>query len=414
MQKAISRRELVGSAAAFLLVKPESVRGSAANSAVRLGLLGCGGRGTGVALSFIQNAGARLTAVADLFPDRVQAAQERLAKFGKPEEGHSGPQAAQRIFESKAIDALYIATPVAFHPQHFEGAVAAGKHVYVEKPAGVDVPGVRRMLRAAERARGKQSVTMGLQLRHATPYVEQVKRIRAGSVGQIVCGLIHYYAGAIERPAWPNASPAERRLRNWIHDRVLSGDIIVEQNVHIIDFANWVLDAHPVKATGACGRAGRRDSGDCSSHFDCTFHYPNNVHVSFASAQFIKGTWDVGMRFFGTRGNSEARYDAPVNITGEEPWEFPGLGKPGQVSDGKVAATGVFHGALDDADANKQKNFIGSILSGQPLYDIEPGCNSTIGAIMARTAAYTGRDVTWEQAVNSSETWDPKLDIARL
>jgi predicted dehydrogenase len=233
-------------------------------------------------------------------------------------------------------------------------------------------------------------------------------------VGDIVCGLINYYAGAIDRPAWPNASHAERRLRNWIHDKVISGDIIVEQNVHIIDFANWVLDAHPLKATGACGRAGRQDQGDCSSHFDCTFYYPNNVHISFASTQFIKGSWDVGMRFFGTRGNSEARYDAPVNITGEQPWEFPGLGKPGQVQDSKVAATGVFHGALDDADANKQKQFIGSIASGKPLYDIEPGCNSTISAIMARTAAYTGHEVTWEQARASQEAWDPKIDIAKL
>lgn len=414
MKDPIGRRELLGSAAAFLVVKPEAVRGTAANSAVRLGLLGCGGRGTGVAMSFVQNAGARLTALADLFPDRVQAARQRLAKLGAIGESYTGPDAVRQIAASKGIDALYIATPVWYHPEHFETAVAAGKHVYVEKPAGADVPGVKRMLRAAARARGRQSVTMGLQLRYASPYVEQVRRVHGGALGRIVCGLVHYYAGAIQRPAWPQASAAERRLRNWVHDKTLSGDIIVEQNVHVIDFTNWLLGARPVKVTGTCGRAGRNDHGDCNSHFACTFVYPNDVHISFASTQFIQGAWDVAMRFFGARGNSEARYDAPVNITGEQPWEFPGLGKPGQVRDNAAAVTGAFHGALDDADANKQKRFIESIASGNPLYDIEDGAQSTISAIMARMAAYSGREVAWEEAANSTEAWDPKLDIAKL
>ncbi|MFB3827594.1 MAG: Gfo/Idh/MocA family protein [Bryobacteraceae bacterium] len=405
----INRREL-----AFLIVSPQAVRGSAANSAVRLGMVGCGGRGTGVAASFVENAAARLTALADLFPDNLNAARARLAKFGDIEEAYSGPRAAEQLFASQAVDAVYIATPVWFHPEHFEAAVAAGKHVYVEKPAGVDVPGVNRMLRAAARARGRLSITMGLQLRHASPYVEQVRRIHAGALGEIVCGLVHYYAGAIDRPAWPNASPAERRLRNWIHDRVLSGDIVVEQNVHVIDFTNWVLGAHPLKASGVCGRKGRRDQGDCKSHFDCTFSYPNDVHISFASTQFINGAWDVAMRYFGTRGNSEARYDAPVNITGAEKWEFPDLGKPGQVTDSKVAATGVFRGALDDADANKQKQFIQSIVTGKLLDDITPGAESTLSAIMARTAAYHGREVTWQETLRSNEVWDAKLEIAKL
>ena len=238
--------------------------------------------------------------------------------------------------------------------------------------------------------------------------------MRSGAIGEPVCGLVHYYAGPIERPAFPNAGPAERRLPNWIHDRVLSGDIIVEQNVHVIDFTNWVLSAHPLRATGVRGRRGRRDQGDCSSQYDCTFTYPGDVHISFASTQFINGCWDVAMRYFGTRGNAEAHYDAPVAITGEQTWEFPGLGKPGQIAGGQAAATGVFHGALDDADAKKEQAFIESITSGKFLNEVRPGAESTLSAIMGRMAADTGRTVTWEEALRSEEVWDANIDLEKL
>jgi predicted dehydrogenase len=316
-----TRRTFLGAAGTFLIVRPEQVRGTQANSAVRLGLLGCGGRGTGVAAGFVTNAGARLTALGDLFPDQVERARAQFEKAGqaKIDAGHlyHGPKAYEQLFHSDAIDAVYIATPVWFHPYHFEAAVAAGKHVYVEKPVAVDIPGVERALRAAAKAKGRQSVTVGLQLRHATPYVELVKRIHGGALGEIVCGLVHYYAGPIDRPAWPDATPAERRLRNWIFDRALSGDIIVEQNVHVLDFTNWALNAHPLRVSGTAGRKGRRDTGDCSSHYDLTYSYPNDLHISFASTQFLNGAWDVAMRYFGTKANSEAHYDAPVRITGE-------------------------------------------------------------------------------------------------
>ena len=158
----------------------------------------------------------------------------------------------------------------------------------------------------------------------------------------------------------------QRRLRNWVWDRVLSGDIIVEQNVHVIDMTNWMLNAHPVEVVGSCGRRGRTDDGDAMSHYDCIYTYPNNIQISFASTQFIKGSWDVAMRIFGTHGNAVAHYSAPVEITGEQPWHFPGLGKPGQITASQEkAAAGIFHGALDDADRNKHRAFINSITSGQ-------------------------------------------------
>ena len=227
--------------------------------------------------------------------------------------------------------------------------------MYVEKPVAVDVPGVKRVIRAGEKAGSRQSVTVGFQLRHATPYVQLVERIHKGDLGRIVTGLSHYYAGAIPARDLPNASPVERRLRNWIHDRVLSGDILVEQNIHLIDVNNWVLKALPLSAQGTGGRAGRRDNGDCFSHFNVTYTYPNDIHITLTSTQFIKGPGDVAMRYFGTASNAEMHYDSPVRITGEKKWEFPLGSAPGATT----------KGALDDADRMKQRHFIESITSGR-------------------------------------------------
>ena len=159
---------------------------------------------------------------------------------------------------------------------------------------GVDVPGCKKVMALGERAKGKVSLAVGFQIRHASPYVELARRIHEGQIGQPVSGQIHYFASAINRPDWPNASPAERRLRNWVHDKAISGDIIVEQNVHIIDVTNWLLKGHPVKAVGSGGRAGRTDKGDAWSHYNCVFTYPGDVHISFASTQFSER--EVGRR----------------------------------------------------------------------------------------------------------------------
>jgi myo-inositol 2-dehydrogenase / D-chiro-inositol 1-dehydrogenase len=420
-QQAVTRRSFLAAAAAattFTIVKPQQVRGSQANSAVRLALLGCGGRGTGVAISFVENTRVRLTAIADLYQDNLERAKARFDQLSD-KKNHSridasqmfhGAKAYEAVSNSKEVDAVYIATPVYFHPDHFDAAVSAGRHVYLEKPVAVDIPGVKRVLKTAEKAKGKRSVTVGLQLRHATPYVELVKRVHGGALGDMVTGLVHYYAGAIERPAWPNASPQERRLRNWSHDRVLSGDIIVEQNVHVIDVTNWALKSRPLRVTGVAGRKGRQDNGDCSSHYNCTYVYPGDVHISFASTQFIKGSWDVAMQYFGTRANAEMNYGAPVRITGENAWEFP-IGKQGPVSDA-AAVTGAFSGALDDADAMKERAFIDSIVSGNLLYEVEYGAESTVSAIMGRIAAARGNVVTWEETMRSTEVWDAKLKLS--
>lgn len=416
----VGRREFVGVAtvaAGVTILKPSLVWGTQANSAVRLGLLGCGGRGRNVTASFLENTNAVLTAIGDMFADNLESGKKRLdevsAKFGKPAVDPSrlfrGPKAYEQLFACKEVDALYIATPPYFHPMHLEAAIAAGKHVYLEKPVAVDVPGAKRVMALGEKAKGKLSLAVGFQIRHASPYVELAKRIHEGQIGQAVSGQIHYFASAINRPDWPNVTPAEYRLRNWVHDKALSGDIIVEQNVHIIDVTNWLLKGHPVKAVGSGGRAGRTDKGDCWSHYNLVFTYPGDVHISFASTQFGKAAWGVGMQYYGTKGCAEARYDAPVRISGETNWEFPGL-KKDEPTDQALAVTGTFKGALDDADANKQKAYVESITSGKLLNEANQGAESALAGMLGRMAASTGEEVTWEKLMKSKEVWDPKVD----
>ncbi|HXY39202.1 MAG TPA: Gfo/Idh/MocA family oxidoreductase, partial [Vicinamibacteria bacterium] len=251
-QQGIGRRGFVGGAAAAagaVILKPSLVFGTQANSAVRLGILGCGGRGRNVAGSFLQNTSCVITAIGDLFPDNLEAGRQELSgvaqKYNKPaiDAAHAfrGPKAAEQLFASKDVDAVYVATPPYFHPMHLEMALAAGKHIYLEKPVAVDVPGAKKVVALGQKYNGKLSLAVGFQIRHASPYVELAKRIHGGEMGKPVSGEIHYFASALRRPDWPSASKAERRLRNWVWDRVLSGDVIVEQNVHIIDVTNWFL-----------------------------------------------------------------------------------------------------------------------------------------------------------------------------
>jgi myo-inositol 2-dehydrogenase/D-chiro-inositol 1-dehydrogenase len=416
------RREFLGVAAVaagVTILKPSVVFGTQANSAVRLGLLGCGGRGRNVMGSFLENTPAVLTAIGDMFKDNLEAGAAELngvaAKFDKPavDAAHlfRGPKAYEQLLASKDVDAVYVATPPWFHPMHGEAALAAGKHVYLEKPVGVDVPACKRVMALGDVAKAKKlSMAVGFQIRHASAYVELAKRVHAGDIGQPVSGAIHYFASAIDRPEWPDATPAERRLRNWVHDVALSGDIIVEQNVHIIDVTNWLLQGHPVKVVGFGGRAGRTDKGDCWSHYNCVFVYPNDVHISFASTQFTKAEWGgVAMQYYGTKGWAEAHYDAPVRISAETNWEYPGLGKP-EATDAAVAVTGKFSGALDDADPNKQKSFIESITSGNLLNEAAQGAESALSGIMGRMAAHAGKEVTWDHVMKSKEVSDPKMD----
>lgn len=414
----VGRRGFLG-AAGLMILKPALIRGTAANSALQLGVLGCGGRGLTVASGFLENTNTRIVALADLFADQLEAAEKSLNEL-QNSKGHApigksrifrGPNAYEEVASSQDVDAVLITTPPYFHPQHLEAVVAAGKHVYCEKPVAIDVPGARRVVGIGKRMRGRLSLAVGFQIRTAPPFVELVRRIHGGALGRIGCGLAYYFCPHIDRPDWPNASPDERRLRNWVWDRALSGDIIVEQNIHVIDICNWILGTHPVRAVGAGSRKLRTDGGNCFDNFDIVFTFPDDVQVSFGSTQFNKHAFDSAVRFFGTRGSCEAHYDHRMSITGEENWDA-GLGASN--GGGQFSAAGKFRGSLDQADPEKQKAFVESIRSGNFLNEAEAGAESALSAILGRTAAYEGRTVRWDELLRSSETYDPAIDLGKL
>ena len=420
----ISRRRFLGTAAAtaagMMLVKPEAMRGAQASSTLRLGILGCGGCGTAVGTGFVTNTDTRVVALADLFADQLEAARKHFDELNQSK-GYAaidsmqvfrGPKAYQEIAASKECDFILITTPPYFHPLHLETVVAAGKHVYCEKPVAVDVPGARRVMSIGEKAQGKLSLEVGFQIRKAPPHVELVRRLQAGAIGKVGSGLGCYYCGHIDRPEWPNAAPEEKRLRNWVWDRKLSGDIIVEQNIHIIDMVNWTLNGHPVSAVGSGGRKLREDTGDCWDNFNVVFTYPDHVQVSFGSTQYGNNpAFDACTRFFGTNGSSEAHYDHRMSIAGAEPWDA-GLG-PTQ-GGGQFSATGTFKGSLDQAEPEKEKFFVESITSGQFHNQAAQGAESALSAMLGRMAAYTGKLVTWDELMKSKEVFDPKIDISKF
>src|SRR6266704_5973011 len=421
----LNRRKFLGVAAAtagVMFIKPGLVRGSAANSAIRVGLLGCGGRGSEDATNLIDTGGARVVALADLFQDQLDKARSHFDKVQQAKgfsavdasQVFAGADAYKQIAASKEVDAIVVATPPYFHPQHLEAVVAAGKHVYLEKPVAVDVPGAKRVIEIGKRAEGKLSLDVGFQIRHCPPFVEMVRRIHAGALGKIACGEAYYLTGYLDRPTWPNAAPAERRLRNWVYDRALSGDIIVEQNIHVIDICNWVLQSHPLKASATGSRLGRPvNDGDVYGNYNAVFQYPDGVDITFSSTQFAKGWWDVTERFFGTKGTSQSPYRGPLGIWGDEPWQWE-ASAPKDATDKGFSVTGKFTSNLELADPEKKKAFVASITSGNFHNQAAKGAESALSCMMARTAAYTGHEVTWDALMKSAEVWDPKIDLNKL
>src|SRR5437660_9166677 len=422
----VTRRKFIAVAAGTagaMFIKPSLVRGSAANSAVRVGLLGCGGRGSEDATNLIDAGGARVVALADLFQDQLDVARASFDKI-QLAKGFStidsaqrfvGPDAYKKTAESKEVDAVVIATPPYYHPLHLQAVVAAGKHVYLEKPVAVDVPGALKVIEIGKRVEGKLNLDVGFQIRDCPPFVELVKRIHSGALGKIVCGEAHYLTGYIDRPAWPNASATERRLRNWVYDRVLSGDIIVEQNIHVIDICNWILKAHPLKASATGGRQGRpANDGDAFGNYNVLFHYPDGVDVTFSSTQFAKGWWDVTERFFGTKGTSQSPYTGPLGIWGDEPWQAAASPAKATTENQAFSVTGSFTSNLEFADPEKKKKFVESITSGQYHNQAAKGAESALSCMMARSASYQGREVTWDELMKSTEVWDPKIDLNKL
>ncbi len=417
------RRFLAGSAASgLLLVKSRTAFGYQANSAVRLGLLGCGSRGTAVATSFAQNTTARVVALADLFSDNLAKGEATFngvnAKLGQGRIAKamqfSGPRAYEALAQSKDVDLVQISTPPWFHVEHLEAAVAGGKHVYCEKPVGIDVGQSKRALEIAKRADGKVSLDVGFQVRSAPPIAAVMNKVQGGALGKIATIVANYNAPASTEKVRAGAGKDEYRLRNWLWDRALSGDILVEQNIHIIDLCNWVLGSHPLKAVARGGRNVVSHAGDCWDNYEVIYTYPNEVRVSFSSTQFGSyGTFDAGLHLFGATGKADAPYSGPVRIEGEQAWSWKDS-ETQSAGGGTFAANGAFSDNLALADREKDRSFIESITSGKFHNQIAAGVETAMSCMLGRMAGYTGREVTWEELMAKGERYPLGMDLGQF
>lgn len=414
----IGRRDFVRNAgtatAGILLVTPEIAFGSRANSTLQLGMLGCGGRGSSVAESFVSRAGVRMSALADLFQDQLDTARNRFNKLNQAQ-GHAaldtgrlfkGPRAYKDICASD-VDVVLISTPPYFHPEHLEEAVAAGKHIYLEKPVATDVRGCRRVRELAGKVEGKQSVHVGFQIRYSPEYRELTRRIHAGAIGEIASVQGYYLAGDLPRRSKPGMSAGEAKIRNWFFDRVLSGDVLVEQNIHIIDWMNWVLKSRPEKVFATSGRKVRTDIGDVSDHFLTIYRYPGDIRVGFQSTQYLSKWGDVCVRFLGSKGMAEAHYSGGVFIQGGNEWKAEPPAATASRQKPEVDP-------LSEATPEKVKAFVESIRSGKFHNELHQGAESTLSAILGRQASYAEEEMTWDQVVTSNQQWESFLDLDKL
>nr|HPI72960.1 Gfo/Idh/MocA family oxidoreductase [bacterium] len=323
---ALNRRQFLrnasGSAVSLAVIKPGSVWSSQANSRIRLGLIGCGSRGVWIADLFQEHGGYEITALADYFPERTLAAGE---KFSIPAHRRfTGLSAFQKLLDSGTVDAVAIESPPYFHPLQAQAAVEAGVHVFLAKPIAVDVPGCNTVAESAEKATQRNLVFLvDFQTRTDPFYREAVKRVHYGEIGQVVCAEAAYHDG----PTWYKQSEylkkqpvsAEDRLRAWGLDRLLSGDVITEQNIHALDVATWALDAHPLHAVGSGGQY--RKYGTCWDHFSVLYQFPDGVDLTFHSKQLGQGHADILCRIYGSEGTLHTDYFGSVSIRGNLPYK---------------------------------------------------------------------------------------------
>jgi myo-inositol 2-dehydrogenase/D-chiro-inositol 1-dehydrogenase len=389
----MDRREFLktaAGAAGLVILAPASVRGFEANSKIQLGIIGCGGRGKWVADLFVGDGRYQIAALADYFKDRVTEAGE---KYSVPAERRfTGLDSYKQLLQGK-VDAVAIESPPYFHPEQAVAGLEAGKHVYLAKPIAVDAPGAMAIAAAAAKVKDRLSCLVDFQTRANEFYKGAFEKVKEGLIGKAVCGQAYYYAGRLGAQAKQGTPQA--RLRNWVFDIALSGDIIVEQNIHALDVANWFLQGHPVKAVGTGGRKARTDIGDCWDHFVVTYWYPDDVLLDFSSGQFTQRYDDICCRVYGTLGTFDSHYGGNVNI----------LAKTGGYRGGQTG--GIYK---EGAQANI-KTFAEAIMAGKPVCNAEESANSTMTAVLGRIAAYTGKTVTWDEMIKAAEKLDPKLNL---
>jgi myo-inositol 2-dehydrogenase/D-chiro-inositol 1-dehydrogenase len=421
--KPINRREFLTATAAvsaFTILKPATAFGSKANSAIRMGIIGCGNRGTEVLSEMIKNTSAQTVVMADLFDYQLEKAKPVFDKVNIDHGGiaidkskiYHGSEAYQGLLNDPAVDAVLISSPAYTHPGFLEAAVLAGKHVYCEKPAAPDVAGCKKVIEAGEKANGKLSVAIGFQIRHATPYAEMANRIRKGDIGDIVNVQLYYLSSRIKKVEPVGKSKEEFMIRNHFHSTELSGGIFLDQAIHMIDVCNWVLNEKPENAIGRGNRKGEPDFGDTYTNYQVIFGYPQNTNVSVHSTQFGPAFGDVCARFIGTKGIAEAHYGLGVFINGENPWDSGVL--RGQEPTPEQRAAGVFTSALYDSTSNKVKDFINSIESGNLINEARSGATSTLSAIMGRMSAELTKETNWIEMLSSDQKYNLNLNLKQF
>ena len=381
-----SRRSLLQAAVpTFLYLKPSTVFGYQANSAVEIGVLGCGGRGAYIGRFFLEDANVRIVALADPIPSQMEALKTEL-KLESPRT-YGGLNGYRELANSK-LDAIVIESPPYFHPQQAAAAVDAGKHLFLAKPVAVDVPGCQSIVEIGRNARGRLSAWIDFQTRMRPLYREAVQRVQHGAIGTPVVGQVAYHNTPQVFHPNPSDTPLERRLRNWNLDKRLSGEIIVEQDIHMIDVADWFLGAHPLEAAGRCGLAPAERQGDMADFFSVQYTYPNGVIADFIGTRFGGVYRDQCVRIQGTLGTVDSHYMGAVNIIGANPWK-------GAESDNTRLG----------AQTNVQ-NFLESIRSGHPIDNTASAAQSNLTAILGRTAAYRKRSVTWDEMMRTGEKFE--------
>lgn len=362
---------------------------------LKAGLIGCGGRGTGAAINFLDaGPGLEIAALGDVFSDKLTQCREQLNKQKNvvvpDEKCFIGFDSFERVIDS-GVDIVLLCTPPHFRPAHVEAAVNAGKHIFMEKPCAVDPVGARKVLVAAERAKDKGlCIQSGTIRRSQKDFMETWRRVANGEIGDIVSAHIIRNGGSLwvqrRRPEWTDM---EYMLRNWANFCWLSGDHIVEQFIHEIDVMNWFLGKIPVKAIGWGGRQ-RRMTGDQYDFFSIEYLYDNGMHTHCAARQ-ITGCSNLTKQLFtGTRGFADAK-GFLYNLKGEEIWKYP------HPAEGETDTTWI----VKDPFVQEHINLITAIRTGNVISDAEAQVNSTLITIMGRMSAYTGKDVTWEEVMNS-------------
>lgn len=401
---AVSRRDFVRSAAVLSagfatgLTAMAPLAYAAGSDVIRVGLVGCGGRGMGAANDCVRSSsGVQLVAIGDLFEDQVTAAKSTLKQYlgdayaVKEDHCFSGFDNYQKVIDS-GIDVVILASPPGFRPQHLRAAIEAGKHVFAEKPIAVDSAGIRSALESSDMATQKNlSIVAGTQRRHHHGYIEAMRRLHEGAIGDLMAIHATYNSGGYRDavPRQPDMSDVEAQIRNWYYYGWLSGDHIVEQAVHRMDIANWALQAHPVRAVAVGGRAARNSEeyGNIYDHFGVDYEYESGARVTHMCRQ-IKGTpRRVKETYLGSNGTAETS-DRTIAIQGPNQWRY-----------GERAPNPY---------VQEHADLIAGIRAGQPLNEGRRTAESVLTSIMGREAAYTGQTITWDEILKADLDLMPK------